>query len=363
MDPYRTPQELVEGLHARQPRARKELFALLRGPIDRLLTGVLKRYGLHEEMGLVVLHGLHHAETHLRFRPTSAVAGLSWEAFRASLLMHVAKLAVNPHGSAGNGLIGPTLLPASPMVEYETFFRPYTRLGSQFFGGDWYAGRSDDDGTVWIFLADVTGHGFYAYLLASALPAIWARCWLLHPGQSPEPAEVLTAMHDLVSDCLPDGIFLECLLARLDPRGKMTFSPAGGARVMVRYGSQSPGMMKLRGSWLGLKAPTCDEQREIQLGAGDEVLLTTDGVFDQLEDHGGAEGIFDRPATRMTSLLVSFREGIERSLANEPQKDDITMVLLRYQDGQGESDGVDEGPITLPFPGGKSSFGRGDVPV
>ena len=79
MDPYRTPQELVEGLHARQPRARKELFALLRGPIDRLLTGVLKRYGLHEEMGLVVLHGLHHAETHLRFRPTSAVAGLSCE--------------------------------------------------------------------------------------------------------------------------------------------------------------------------------------------------------------------------------------------------------------------------------------------
>jgi serine phosphatase RsbU (regulator of sigma subunit) len=357
MEPYRTPQELVEGLHARQPRARKELFDLLRQPIERLLTDLLKRYGLHEEMDLVVLHGLHHAETHLRYRPVAAVAGLSWGAFRASLLVHVAKLAVKPHGATGNGLAGPTTLPDSPMVQYETFFRPYARLGSQFFGGDWYAGRLHDDGSIWVFLADVTGHGFYAYLLASVLPALWSRCWLLHPGRAPEPAELLAAMHDLVGDCLPEGIFLECLLTRLDPAGKMTFSPAGGARVMVRHGTKSPGMMKLRGSWLGLRAPIREDQHEIQLGAGDEVLLTTDGVFDQLEDHGGPEGVLDERPARHGSLLESFREVIERSLATEPQKDDITMVLLRYQRPS------EDGPIMLPFPGGKSSAGRDDVPV
>ena len=346
MEPYRTPQDLVEGLHARQPRAREKLFDLLRAPLERLLTDLLKRYGLHEEMDLVVLHGLHHAETHLRFRPVAAVAGLSWGAFRAALLVHVAKLAVKPHGTAGNGLAGPTMLPESPTVEYETFFRPYARLGSQFFGGDWYAGRLHDDGTVWVFLADVTGHGFYAYLLASVLPALWARCWLLHPDRSPEPAELLTAMHALVGDCLPEGIFLECLLTRLDPGGRMTFSPAGGARVMVRHGARPPGMMKLRGSWLGLRAPACEDQQEIQLGAGDEVLLTTDGVFDQLEDHGGHEGVFGGRTARRGSLLESFREVIERSLASEPQKDDITMVLLRYQ-----------------RPNGVPSTGRNDVPV
>ena len=63
----------------------------MRDNLERLLANLLKRHGLHEEIGLVVLHGLHHAETHLRFRPVAAVVGLSWEAFRASLLVHVAK--------------------------------------------------------------------------------------------------------------------------------------------------------------------------------------------------------------------------------------------------------------------------------
>lgn len=357
MEPYRTPQELVEGLHARQPRARGELFALMRAPLERLLANLLKRHGLHEDIDLVLLHGLHHSETHLRFRPVAAVAGLSWEAFRASLLVHVAKLAVKPHGATGNGLAGPTLLPDSPTVQYETFFRPFARLGSQFFGGDWYAGRLHEDGTVWVFLADVTGHGFYAYLLASVLPALWARCWAAHPDRSPEPAELLTAMHALLDDCLPEGIFLECLLTRLDPDGRMTFSPAGGARVMVRHGGRLPDLMKLRGSWLGLRAPACEDQRQIQLAAGDEVLLTTDGVFDQLEDHGGHEGVFGKRPGRPGSLLESFREVIERSLATEPQKDDITMVLLRYQRPG------DEDPIALPFPGSESPDRRNDVPV
>jgi serine phosphatase RsbU (regulator of sigma subunit) len=357
MDSYRTPQELVEGLHARQPRARGELFALLRGPLERLLKDLLKRYGSHEDIDLVLLHGLHHAEAHLRFRPVDAVAGLSWDAFRASLLVHVAKLAVKPHGAAGNGLAGPTTLPDSPMVQYETFFRPFARLGSHFFGGDWYAGRLHEDGTVWVFLADVTGHGFYAYLLASVLPALWARCWAAHPGRSPEPAEILTAMHDLVGDCLPEGIFLECLLTKLDPEGGMTFSPAGGARVMVRHAGRSPDLVKLRGSWLGLRPPAREDQHQIRLGAGDEVLLTTDGVFDQLEDHGGHEGVFQKRPARPGSLLASFREVIERSLASGPQKDDITMVLIRYQRPG------DEDPIALPFPGGDSPARRDDVPV
>ena len=79
------------------------------------------------------------------------------------------------------------------------------------FGGDWYAGRLVDDGTLWVFLADVTGHGYYAYLLATSLPVVWQRCWNAHPNREPEPAELLGAMHEMLADCMPDGIFLESL--------------------------------------------------------------------------------------------------------------------------------------------------------
>ena len=102
----------------------------------------------------------------------------------------------------------------------------------------------------------------------------------------------------------------------------------------------------------------CGKSTLLRMIAGLEVITGGDveiGV-DQLEDHGGHEGVFGGKPARRGSLLESFREVIERSLASERQKDDITMVLLRYQRPN------EEGPLVLPFPG-KSSAGRNDVPV
>jgi serine phosphatase RsbU (regulator of sigma subunit) len=254
---------------------------------------------------------------------------MSWNAFRGAVLLQMARIAMQPYGAAAKPeAAGPAPLPDSPVYQSQTFFRPYARLGNHFFGGDWYAGHRLADGSLWVFLADVTGHGYYAYLLASALPGVWQRCWQAHPGQPPEPAELLGAMHELLADCLPEGIFLECTLARLADNGQITVVPAGGTRLWLRCGTRKPVMLKLRGAWLGLRAPTADEQHILSLGHGDELLLATDGVFDQLEDHGGTEAVTQAqpPPGRLFEVV---RELLERSLANEPQKDDITMVLLR----------------------------------
>src|SRR5262249_31862129 len=145
---------------------------------------------------------------------------------------------------------------------------------------------------------DVTGHGYYAYLLATALPIVWQKCWnghAQHPHQ-PEPAEVLSAMHDLLEDCLPDGIFLECTLVRLGADGSVTVAPAGGTRLLVQRsgGRSQPDLLRLRGCWLGLRRPTREEQHDLRLGHGDELLLATDGLFEQLEDLGGPEEVAQR---------------------------------------------------------------------
>jgi serine phosphatase RsbU (regulator of sigma subunit) len=269
----------------------------------------------------------------------------------------MARLTLQPYGVGSKvDSSGPLSLPESQGWISQTFFRPSVRVGNHFFGGDWYAGRQLEDGSFWVFLADVTGHGYYAYLLASGLPAVWQRCWSAHPNRPPEPAEFLACMHELIADCLPEGFFLECTLVRLGVDGRTTVVAAGGTRFWLRRGSHRPDLVKLRGAWLGLRAPVTNEQHTLSLGDNDELLLATDGVFDQLENGAGEE--LNLPTSPQAGLFEVVRGLLEKSLASSPQKDDITMVLLRRR-----AQPADE-PRSAS--GGLSRAGRngtGDVPV
>jgi hypothetical protein len=338
-DRYGNPQQLVEGLQLRQPGARARLWQLLREPVGRLMAELIRRHGIDEDGELLTAHALHAAETGLRARGSKALAGLGWNAFRATTLLQIARTATAPHGAtASAGPQGPPPLPDAPSYQSDAFYRPSTRVGEHFFGGDWYAGRSYE-GSLWVFVADVTGHGYFAYLLATALPAVWQHCWELHPGRSPQPAELLAFMHRQLSDSLPEGIFLECTLARLGPDGEAVVSPAGGTRLLVRRGQRPPELVKLRGAWLGLAAPSTDDQYHLRLGPGDELILATDGAFDQLEDHGGIDS-FARKASG-ASLFDAFRDRLEESLQHGPQKDDVTLVMVRRREAS---------PVVLKFP-------------
>jgi hypothetical protein len=329
MEPrYRTPRELVEALHGRAAGARAQFGHLLREPLARLLGQFLARHGLEEDRALLTLHALHAAETYLRTRPPAAFAGTSWAAFRGAVLLHVAKVAFQPYGGQTGPHGAPLPLPESPLYDSRTFFRPYERLGNHWFGGDWFAGRLAPDGCLWVVLADITGHGYFAYLLACGLPFVWQRAWATLGSERPQPAEVLTAMHHLLADCLPEGVFVEAALARLAPDGTVTVAPAGGTRLLLRRGrSARPAVLTLRGMWLGLRPPSVDDQGSWVLGHDDELLLASDGIFDQLADHGGAEAVLltDAGAT----LFDAVHERLHHALARGPQKDDLTMVLLR----------------------------------
>jgi serine phosphatase RsbU (regulator of sigma subunit) len=153
-------------------------------------------------------------------------------------------------------------------------------------------------------------------------------------------------MHELLSDSLPEGIFLEATLVRLDPDGGTVVVPAGGTRFVVRSNGRSPHVVKLRGSWLGLFPPNPEQEHRLHLGEGDELLLVTDGAFDQLDEQGGLEALAHE--WRGGSTFETLRRLLEQALSRGPQKDDITVVWL-------ERTGPDMGPGVkgnlLRFPG------------
>jgi hypothetical protein len=321
---YRTPRELIDALDARVPEARTQCWDLLRPALERLMATWIERHGLHLDRELLGLHVLHFAETYLRTRPPGTFDAMSWNAFRAMAVVHVAQSAFRPLDGS-QGLAGPGPLPESPGYQSEIFFRPYERLADAWFGGDWYAGWKRPDGSLWVLLADVTGHGYHAHLLACALPGVWQRCWADLTVPDPEPMQVLHVLHELLADCLPEGIFLECTLARLAPDGTVTVGPAGATRLLLRRAqAQHPDLVCLRGGWLGLRIPEAEDQQSWVLEDGDELLLATDGLFDQLEEFDWSEQVIGN-----ARLFDAVRQLVEQALDQGPQRDDLTMVLVR----------------------------------
>jgi hypothetical protein len=352
--PYETPRDLVEALQRHGDGARAQFWQGLRQPLQLLLSRLADRHGQDGDERLTVF-ALHAAETWLRTRRPEELDRATWPAFHGAVLMHVAKMASVPFGRGNGPTVGPAPLPEHDAYHSRAFFLPYERVGGFGFGGDWYAGRQGADGSLYVVLADTTGHGYHAYLLASALPGVWQRVWDAQAGQAPQPADLLGAMHGLLADCLPEGIFIECTLARLTPDGVVTVSPAGGTRFLLRRrGAGRAELVKLCGAWLGLAAPSAEDQCSWRLGGGDEMLLGTDGVFDQLADLGPAPTEF--LVRDGATLLDAVERLLRRALQQGPQKDDITMVLLRRL-------GPEDGPVTLPFPGLRARHESGDVPV
>ncbi len=355
---YSTTRDLVEALQNSAPGARAQLWQTVREPVAKLIDGLIAKHQLGHGRERMVLHALHSVETYLRTRPVGEFAGMTLAAFRANVLLHVAKLLYNPGGGQPGKVAGPSRLPETASFGSDAVSLPFERIGSFWYGGDWFTGRHTPDGALWVILADITGHGYYAYLLAGALPGVWQACWQ-HHAHDAEPAALLASMHDLLEECLPDGIFVECTLARFGQDGGVTVAPAGGTRLLLRRGGMGRvELQKLRGSWLGLQRPSPRDQRAWRLDAGDEMLLGTDGVFDHLGDLNGGNvaAALDEMSHSAESrpLLDQVHERVRRALHLGPQKDDITMVLLRRRE-----------PATHlpehPLPGPAAHYGAGDV--
>ncbi len=328
---YATPYELIEALHRRAPGAREQLGAWLRPPLDRLLDSVVVRNGLRHDRGRLLLRTLHTVETYLRTRPADEFRPASVPAFVAAVLLHVGKMFRQPFGHRPGPSAGPEPLADCDDYACRSAFLPFERVGEHWFGGDWFGGARSGDGARWVLVADVTGHGWGAYLLACHLPDVWRLCWERAGSPSPQPLDLLRDLHRVLADCLPEGVYVEGTLARLRPDGTVTVAPAGGSRLLVRGG---PGRMvslrKLRGAWLGLSVPVADEYQTWTLAEGEELAIGTDGLFDQLAFEGGADALarLAEGAGDDGSLFDLVEGALRRALERHPQTDDITLVTL-----------------------------------
>jgi serine phosphatase RsbU (regulator of sigma subunit) len=202
-------------------------------------------------------------------------------------------------------------------------------------GGDYYDWKALPDGKLVVSLADVTGHGIGPALIAAACHA-YARS-NFRVGQD-LPAALEHLNQELGAD-LPTGRFVTFVAAVCCPECPDVEMLSAGHGPLFVYSRHQDRFTEMNAQALPLgilPSFASDPPVRLQLGAGDLLLLATDGFFEWENDQGVQFGVErmeevmrasrDLPSseiiTRLYDAVIKFSNGTK-------QADDLTAVLIK----------------------------------
>jgi phosphoserine phosphatase RsbU/P len=192
-------------------------------------------------------------------------------------------------------------------------------------GGDFYDAVNTKDGFA-VVLADVSGKGVSAALLASSLQAmIYSH---LITGLS--LIEVVTAVNQFFTEKMGGEKYATLLLARLKRDGELEYVNCGHVPPLLVCSGEV--MRPPHGNVpVGLLPEATFESASCQMKSGDRFILVTDGVTEAENTRGD---FFEDSRLEATAAKSPTLEGIFDALtefcAGNPLSDDCTVVELSY---------------------------------
>jgi phosphoserine phosphatase len=197
------------------------------------------------------------------------------------------------------------------------------------------------DGRLFLLLGDATGHGFGPALSATQLQAMLRVAFRL----GAELDQAYTEVNNQMVEDLPDDRFITAFMGFLDPQnhevefhsagqGPLLHWSAADARCEWHKPTSFPvGVMELASSGPG---------QRLSLEPGDILALISDGIYEFPDGEGrpfGEQGVANIFTAHHEAAMEELADRlIEAAFAHggeEPQADDITLVLLRRLPGRG----------------------------
>ena len=218
------------------------------------------------------------------------------------------------------------------LVEFRFFQENFLQIGGDFFD---IIERSD--GSVYIFMADVSGHGISAALLVALYKLSFRN--VLQKGNFLDPETVLLEMNAQITSVLNSYKYLTVFLISLTPDGNLKYSSAGHRPAFLfRTKLGKAKILSTRGMLLGISKDNVKfEQKETKIEVGDRLLLYTDGLTEVFTLQGkplGSNGLYEIfLKTQRSSLDSSFEEFLEewkKITANQVLSDDSSFLLLEF---------------------------------
>jgi serine phosphatase RsbU (regulator of sigma subunit)/CBS domain-containing protein len=227
-------------------------------------------------------------------------------------------------------LVLPQAPPDWPEVSWGIQYAPLDPLG-----GDLYGFARPDDDHLGVLIADASGHG-----IPAAMVAILARLAFAEAAKrTVRPGEVLAAMNERLQD-MTDERFVTAFYGILDRRNRRFVYANAGHPFPVRYVARSKSCEELsaRGFLLGVMPGEVYAERTVDLEPGDRLCLFTDGVADCRDERGETYGM-----ERLQRVLPSYAEGtataigerlirdLKQFCGNAKPADDMTLVVAAIQ--------------------------------
>ena len=217
---------------------------------------------------------------------------------RDAELTHYMKAAVRLQ----NRIVLPQAPPDWPEVAWGIHYAPLDPLG-----GDLYGFARPDDDHLGVLIADASGHG-----IPAAMVAILARLAFVDASSKPiHPGEVLAAMNDRLQD-MADERFVTAFYAVLNRRTRrLTYANAGHPfPIWFSADRKTCAELPARGFLLGVMPQEVYQEKTVDLEPGDRLCLYTDGVADCRDEFGGdsmgpTESVQRLPSVRRCRLPQS----------------------------------------------------------
>lgn len=203
-------------------------------------------------------------------------------------------------------------------------------------GGDFYDFYFVGDDRLAFLIADVSGKG-----IPAAMFMMTSKTLLKSFAESGcEVSEVFTRTNDKLCESNDAGMFVTAWMGVLELKtGKVEFVNAGHNPPLVRHKDGSFEYLKSRAGFVlaGMEG-ICYRKNELQLSAGDEILLYTDGVTeatdanDRLYGEDRLRGFLNMvQGLTAEEVCTSVKADVDAFVGDAPQFDDITMVYLKYK--------------------------------
>lgn len=227
------------------------------------------------------------------------------------------------------------LLPKAPPsvagIDLAAFYRSAERIG-----GDYYDFFVSETGVFFMVVADASGKGLPAALLMASLRASLHA--LMLDAHLPIPS-LLERVNSLVYQATASSRYATlfmCLYEAVAQR--LTYVNAGHNPPFLLRADGTLQQLCTGGTVLGLLPSVTYESETLQLHEGDRLLVYTDGVTEAInsgQEEFGTERL-QAVFSSKRALPGSTKEAVEQILlelegftGEEPQNDDITLLVLR----------------------------------
>jgi len=207
--------------------------------------------------------------------------------------------------------------------------------------GDFYDFVVVDEKRIGILVADVSGHGMPAALIASMLKIAFAA----QSDRACDPAGVLSGLNKALYGKF-QGHYVTAAYALIDTEnGTLRYAGAGHPPLLVREGSSGEVRSLLEnGLFLGYFGDVTFSAVEVPFRKGDWVLLYTDGISEMMnasEEQFGENRLklflqehAAPPAAGLAQSLLSKLSGWSGRPSGEEPDDDVTLLAVYFQGGE-----------------------------